>query len=67
MSDETQFRAKREGPVPVSEMIAALGQFYLAILCALIFVAAIVDVDNLINAMDVLQIGDPAIAISFTA
>jgi hypothetical protein len=67
MSDKTQFRAEREGPVPVSEMIAALGQFYLAILSALILVAAIVGVDNLINAMDVLQVGDPAIAISFAA
>lgn len=67
MSDETQFRAEREGPVPVSEMIAAMGLFYLAILSALIFMAAIVDLDVLIQAMDVLQIGNPAIMAGFTA
>lgn len=67
MSDETQFRAEREGPVPVSETIAALGLFYLAILSALIFMAAIVGVDGLINAMDVLPIGDPAMMVNFTA
>ncbi len=67
MSDETQFRAEREGPVPVSEMIAALGLFYLAILSALIFMVAIVGVDGLINAMDVLPIGDPAMMMNFTA
>ena len=67
MSDETQFRAERKGPVPVSEMIAAMGLFYLAILSALIFMAAIVGVDGLIHAMDVLQIGHPATMVGFTA
>ena len=67
MSDETQFRAKREGPVPVSEMIAALGQFYLAILSVLIFVAATVGPDVLIQAMDVLPIGHPEMMVGFTA
>jgi hypothetical protein len=66
-SEETQFRAEREGPVPVSEMIAALGQFYIAMLSALIFIAAIVDMDSLVNATDVLQIGDPAMMVVFTA
>jgi len=67
MSEKTQFRAVREGPAPVSEMIAALGQFYIAILAALIFIAAIVDMDSLTSAMDVLQIGDPAVMVGFTA
>ena len=67
MSDETQFRAEREGPVPVSEMIAALGQFYLAILSVLIFAAAIVGPDVLIQAMDALPIDHPELMAGFTA
>lgn len=67
MSEQTQFRAEREGPVPISDMIAALGQLYIAMLSAVILMAAIVGVEGLTNVMDVLRIGDPAVMVSFTA
>lgn len=67
MSDKTQFRAEHEGLVPVSELIAAVGEFYIVVLSALILAAAIVDPNNLTDAMEMLPIGDPALMMNFSA
>lgn len=65
-SKYTQY-AESEGPLPVGEMMAILGLIYAAILLALIIGAGSIDLRALIEAMTVLQLGDPLIAAGFTA
>jgi hypothetical protein len=70
MSDRLKFserHAENEGPLPASEMMATLGQIYVVILFALIIGVANVNVTGLVDAIGVLQFGDPATSANFTA
>jgi hypothetical protein len=57
----------REAPMPAGEVIAIIGQIYIVVLLTLIVGVANVDMGGLIHAASILQVGDPATAISFTA
>jgi len=59
--------SKGEGPLPRSELLAIIGLFYAAILLAVIGVVAASGSQALIGAIDVLQLGDPIVAMAFTA
>ena len=70
MSNRPNFfrtRAKGEAPMPAGEMMAIMGQIYVAVLLTLIVGAANVDIPGLVSAAGVLQFGDPAAAATFTA
>ena len=64
---KTTRHAEGEGPMSVGDMLALLGQIYIAVLLTLIIGVANVDVGGLLNAAGVLQFGDPTEATSFTA
>lgn len=59
--------AESEGPLPLGELLAVIGLFYVAILLAVIGIVGAIGARALIGAMDVLQLGDPIVAMAFTA
>ncbi|HEV8392259.1 MAG TPA: hypothetical protein VGQ35_20560 [Dongiaceae bacterium] len=67
MSKSSRRRPEDDTPMPAGEVTAILGQVYVVILLAAIAGAATVNIGSLVNAMDVLQVGDPANASNFTA
>lgn len=58
---------EKEGPLPFGELLAIFGLFYAAILLAAIGVVGAIGPQALLGAMDVLQLGDPFVAMAFTA
>lgn len=65
MSDGLELGA--EGPMPVDDIMAVLGQLFVAILTALVIGLATGDVAGLVDAMRMLPLGDPAMMSNFTA
>jgi len=60
-------RVTGEAPMPAGEVMAIIGQIYIVVLLTLIVGVANVDMGGLVHAASILQVGDPATAISFTA
>lgn len=67
MSKSSIRTSEDDAPMAAGEVTAIVGQIYVAILFALIVGVANVNIGGLVDAMDVLQFGDPANASNFTA